>query len=132
MPDDVRFNTLAAESVREGVRDVGIGAKGSPEGVDAADLRSSAAFLLPPNMLKGRNQPEGAGLVDAAAALGVAAVGPLAEDVSPASMHNKIMELSTQSIRSSQEARQLCRTTGLRLGLQLLLCALPCSRPTDD
>lgn len=89
MPDDVRFNKLVPESVKEGLRDLGVGAKRSPEGVEAADLRSSAAFLLPPSMLKGRNQPEGAGLADAEAALEAGAGDPLAEAEAelPASMH---------------------------------------------
>ena len=60
MPDDVRFKGLEAELVKEVVRDWA-GGKGRPGGVEAADFRSSACFLPPPSMLKGRNQPEGAG-----------------------------------------------------------------------
>ncbi len=64
MPDDVRFKGLEAELVKEVVRDWAggkAGGKGRPGGVEAADFRSSACFLPPPSMLKGRNQPEGAG-----------------------------------------------------------------------
>lgn len=60
MPDDVRFNGLEAELVKDAVRDWA-GGKGRPGGVEVADFRSSACFRPPPNMLKGRNQPEGAG-----------------------------------------------------------------------
>ena len=60
MPDDVRFKWLEIELVKDAVRGWA-GGKGRPGGVEAADLRSSACFLPPPSMLKGRNQPEGAG-----------------------------------------------------------------------
>ena len=82
MPDDVRFKGLEAELVKEVVRDWaggkaggkgrpggvgggggggGGGGRGGVGGVEAADFRSSACFLPPPSMLKGRNHPEGAG-----------------------------------------------------------------------
>lgn len=64
MPDDVRFKGLEAELVKEVVHDWAggkAGCKGRPGGVEAADFRSSACFLPPPSMLKGRNHPEGAG-----------------------------------------------------------------------
>ena len=60
MPDDVRFKGLEVELVKDAVCDLAWG-KGRPGGVEAADFRSSACFLPPPSMLKGRNQPEGAG-----------------------------------------------------------------------
>ena len=61
MPDDVRFKGLEVELVKDAVRDLAWG-KGRPGGVEeAADFRSSACFLPLPSMLKGRNQPEGAG-----------------------------------------------------------------------
>lgn len=60
MPDEVRFKGLEVELLKDTVRDWA-GAKGRPGGVEAADFRSSACFLPPPSMLKGRNQPEGAG-----------------------------------------------------------------------
>ena len=81
---------VAPELVNEGVRDVGVGAKGNPEGVEAAVFRSSAAFLVPPSMLKGRNHPEGAGAAAPEAAEGVAlveAVAPAARTQSMKLMH---------------------------------------------
>lgn len=79
MPEDVRFKELEAESVKDAVCDPGLGT-GRPGGVDAADLRSSASFLLPPSILNGRNQPDGAG-----GAAPLAAVDPLAKEAAPAS-----------------------------------------------
>lgn len=64
----------------EGSRELGVGAEGSPGGVEEAVVRSSAAFLLPPSMLNGRNQPEGAETPALDAAGGV----PLTEAVEPA------------------------------------------------
>ena len=60
------------------MRDLGVWANGNPGGVDAADLRSSAGFLPPPSMLKGRNQPEGTADAEAAACV---------EAAVPACMH---------------------------------------------
>ena len=57
-PDDVLFNGLNPVLEKDAAREPG---RGRPDGVDAADLSSSVCFLLPASMLKGRNQPEGAG-----------------------------------------------------------------------
>ena len=59
MPDDVCDNGLEPVLVKDAVREPG---RGRPDGVDAADLSSSVCFLLPPSMLKDRNQPDGAGV----------------------------------------------------------------------
>ncbi len=86
MPDDVRFKGLEVELVKDTVCDWA-GAKGRPGGVEAADFRSSACFLPPPSMLKGRNQPEGAG---DAALLADAEADPVV--VAPADSYNQCQE----------------------------------------